>query len=692
MGACCSKKRNPAYCDTTSKNAMEIIVASTYNYRNNHCDSIDKCQHAEKLVCTMIQYNEFINHMKEKHLNKMNERIVAILNDFNHMLLNHNQHDHFLTVYNSLGEPCVAEKCQFILTRMKRHKNIAPVRKRITQQLLDTIHCHFYHSYDGGYRLKNNMHHTRKIDHKYYIDNTIVQLHKQIKYERKKFYKSVNIASNAVIHSKFNSFLCDSSNSVQGTNMHEYSHGYKLMYWNYHKKNVKRFYYVPAKYNDLKQELISNRVANITLNQFDDEYKKAVIYKQCNYTKSIKANIDKYLKFGRNSGNHPRYYALDDTSVLNETHLLCIIIYCAYDEFQNEFSATFRKQNTNESIHHLIQRNSKFHFFAKYLHEIINGFGEQMIDGKIKSFYHGVNQNMLFQNTNAFMHGPLSTTSFLEVAINFTNNNGLVLELYPNYYLKYFSCSFFSKYSSEQEYLFIGGIQPMTFINILNTRFGWQFQKYIKAISVLDTMTSGILFNDNKNIYDKLLKVNHWNPLLVGATELDANCRDILIQLVKNELKIELYSNVPQYIERLFHHICVNKLCANISWETMNINISKKFKLGYIGYLFMRSMFCLPKQQCVNLCFINALYPNLQLLYLADLLFTDEEMLNHILRFVNNNKSTIKHIYLYLQKGVSKYNSVYELVMKYKTQFAFSGANINCHKDMIYKIHGVIIK
>eukprot|EP01084_Bolivina_argentea_P010505 19565_1 len=589
MGACCSKKRNPAYCDTTSKNAMEIIVASTYNYRNNHCDSIDKCQHAEKLVCTMIQYNEFINHMKEKHLNKMNERIVAILNDFNHMLLNHNQHDHFLTVYNSLGEPCVAEKCQFILTRMKRWN-------------------------------------------------------------------------------------------------------YKLMYWNYHKKNVKRFYYVPAKYNDLKQELISNRVANITLNQFDDEYKKAVIYKQCNYTKSIKANIDKYLKFGRNSGNHPRYYALDDTSVLNETHLLCIIIYCAYDEFQNEFSATFRKQNTNESIHHLIQRNSKFHFFAKYLHEIINGFGEQMIDGKIKSFYHGVNQNMLFQNTNAFMHGPLSTTSFLEVAINFTNNNGLVLELYPNYYLKYFSCSFFSKYSSEQEYLFIGGIQPMTFINILNTRFGWQFQKYIKAISVLDTMTSGILFNDNKNIYDKLLKVNHWNPLLVGATELDANCRDILIQLVKNELKIELYSNVPQYIERLFHHICVNKLCANISWETMNINISKKFKLGYIGYLFMRSMFCLPKQQCVNLCFINALYPNLQLLYLADLLFTDEEMLNHILRFVNNNKSTIKHIYLYLQKGVSKYNSVYELVMKYKTQFAFSGANINCHKDMIYKIHGVIIK
>ena len=71
-------------------------------------------------------------------------------------------------------------------------------------------------------------------------------------------------------------------------------------------------------------------------------------------------------------------------------------------------------------------------------------------------------------------------------------------------------------------------------------------------MSIIDSMTNGYLFNDDQAIYDKLLKVIHWNPLLVGAKKLNENYKKIIVKLINNELEIEKYKNLNEYVYNLF--------------------------------------------------------------------------------------------------------------------------------------------
>lgn len=307
----------------------------------------------------------------------------------------------------------------------------------------------------------------------------------------------------------------------------------------------------------------------------------------------------------------------------------------------------------------LIERNSNFHHFSKYLHEAINVFGTKQMDGDIKRFYHGISDSLLFEGTHAYIHGVLSTTSCFYVAVNFSHSNsGLVLELCPANSLKYFSCNWLSAYSHEQEKLFIGGFLSFTFIDIVDTTFGEQYLQYIKAISILDTMTDGKFFNDDQSIIGKLLKVGHWNPIKVGAKTLDSLHRNILIKLIKHELGKQIWLDLPVYVEQLFHNICVHKTQVIINWRALNTDISDNWCVGdggHIGYRFLKPLFCVNAidigvSDVVDLKFINVLYPNASYVELFALQRIDVKMVENVLLFWTAADSTckIEQIGLYL--------------------------------------------
>eukprot|EP01084_Bolivina_argentea_P107684 192515_1 len=97
------------------------------------------------------------------------------------------------------------------------------------------------------------------------------------------------------------------------------------------------------------------------------------------------------------------------------------------------------------------------------------------------------------------------------------------------------------------------------FVNVINVKLGFKYKEYITAICIIDCMTLGRLYDDDKTIYDKLLKAKHWNPLLVGAAKLSQKCKCIVTKLIKNEMNIEKYKNLDKYVGNLFHNICMNK-------------------------------------------------------------------------------------------------------------------------------------
>eukprot|EP01084_Bolivina_argentea_P008692 16264_1 len=83
-------------------------------------------------------------------------------------------------------------------------------------------------------------------------------------------------------------------------------------------KDIVKFRKDAAKYSSPKEELISNHIAQILLEQFKSEFSKAKIH----------------------YGSHFRKTKYPTVKI---EHLLVLMIYCNYDNFQNKFSKTYRE-------------------------------------------------------------------------------------------------------------------------------------------------------------------------------------------------------------------------------------------------------------------------------------------------------------------------------------------------------------
>eukprot|EP01084_Bolivina_argentea_P293614 505007_1 len=289
------------------------------------------CIFIKHITQIIIKYHTFINDKhhatnNNQYLNDLDLNIVDTLNLFNHTLSHHDNDQDFEFIYKLLSIQCSLENCKIIKRNRRNRKQLKfnynktrklyevngnetislkeDSRRIIVQQLMDTIHCHYLHSYHSGYRLtkneKNILYNNHNQDHR-----SLDKLNELIKNNKQIFYKLTNIQSNT--QNKFNSNLGQSSIN----NMHQddievieqYSYGFRLFYWDYYKNKNHRYlgmYYVPLKYDNLKQELLSNKISTIGFNQFNNEYDKAEIHKRSDYARLIHANIDRYATFDIN--------------------------------------------------------------------------------------------------------------------------------------------------------------------------------------------------------------------------------------------------------------------------------------------------------------------------------------------------------------------------------------------------------
>eukprot|EP01084_Bolivina_argentea_P309368 535110_1 len=220
---------------------------------------------------------------------------------------------------------------------------------------------------------------------------------------------------------------------------------------------------VTPKFSTFKEELTANHIASLCMEQFEREYSKAQLHINTHYFKQT------FKKF-------------DDFCI---HHLLALMVHCNFDNLQFCFSKTFREDNGC--------KHNNFYHFGLYLTSAIHSFGTVVTNGCIKSFYHGISQQLIFpyffghwaktetleasqalEGTSAaisqgvIINCPLSTSSSFEVSTNFTNhNNGLVVNFGWHAIFssttKSFDVAWLSDYGNEREQLFCRGI-------ILNVR------------------------------------------------------------------------------------------------------------------------------------------------------------------------------------------------------------------------------
>eukprot|EP01084_Bolivina_argentea_P213446 362511_1 len=225
------------------------------------------------------------------------------------------------------------------------------------------------------------------------------------------------------------------------------------------------------------------------------------------------------------------------------------MVYCNYDKLQREFTMSFRHKNETETDQEMKERHRNFAHFGRLLRECIECYGTFKKDPdyflKYITLYHGVNGNFFFSSLDAYIKGPVSTTTDITVAVNFASNDGMIIEfnmlpwectmehqlganLDSCRTINCFDCCWLSAYTAEQEILFIGGLYKLIIKSILEVATAINYGIYIQGIKQMTySMTNG-------------------EEILDGRKERCPNTNEE-IQMVFRLLSQRIYTVYPQH-------------------------------------------------------------------------------------------------------------------------------------------------
>ena len=156
-----------------------------------------------------------------------------------------------------------------------------------------------------------------------------------------------------------------------------FSIGYRFYYWQYYKHDETRHdnhyiedkllnrsaLYISKKYNDLKQEILSNNHLTLNIAQYATCVTKAEKYEN---TATVRRNA---------TICDDLHYEIEVGSILSKDHLLAIIFYTDYSELSTKFTASFRRVNFYDSLDRIKQTNQEYAIWSRLLREAVENWG-----------------------------------------------------------------------------------------------------------------------------------------------------------------------------------------------------------------------------------------------------------------------------------------------------------------------------
>eukprot|EP01084_Bolivina_argentea_P299226 515754_1 len=565
--------------DTTDSNNTKILkeisnwsnqkglgIDSSYllrvNKQKNTCDS-SECLHLKHLQLLLTRYHETNNSNNTISAHNIccdDYRQAWLLDDFHHLLSDHEGqfeeiHCHLVHKTNHRKQCCLLtcsmmrrynrnrdpySETQFAVNTIYPHCN--NIKDIVLSQILDKIHCYYFHSFDVGHRLSTND--VTKIqnslndnkEHKQISDGTYDAVIKTItQHIQSKKYCSRKLFSLSRSYDKEHKQISDGTydaviktitqhiqskkycsrklfslsrsyerfNTKTTNNEIKYRNGFRFFYWQFYRNNVEYVdlatsrsiehandgytlgqCYVVSKHINLKKELLHNTICSLNQTQWYCLVEAANLHLLSYHIKQLtchRADKEKYFNIKKDDG-------------INLDHLIAMMVYCNYDTLQNLFSATFRRTTDAEHIQSLISRHSHYAHMARLLREVVECFGTQHIQTIFwhKQMYHGLSEEAQFPSADICIKGPVSTSSDYCVALNFSGNHGMILEFSLgfqwmdiwNYSFAMFDCQFISDYPGEQEIFFIGGYSHFNLRTIIRSD-GTNYNLYLSALIML---------------------------------------------------------------------------------------------------------------------------------------------------------------------------------------------------------------
>ena len=278
--------------------------------------------------------------------------------------------------------------------------------------------------------------------------------------------------------------------------------------------------YVSPKYSSFKEE-----IGNYEHFDFKKQYKDEIVTKATKYENT---QIVKATKAG-GYGTDGLHYGVRDGVSLCFQNLVSLILYCDYTDLCSHFSSTFRKKAPFEPINSIKKRNSEYFWLSKILRETVELFGkcsegeldrdddDNRVNQLLGSYFCGMSVLMNIPEFSIFLCSPTSTSMQIEVAIKFSGDDGIIIQLdnpqdTSQYsFLRGFDCSWLSRYKEEDERyellvmlilfilfcllfiyrLFFGGYYRIKIESIRIRRTRQNFETFIYSLWCFDTMITG---------------------------------------------------------------------------------------------------------------------------------------------------------------------------------------------------------
>eukprot|EP01083_Nonionella_stella_P020560 57005_1 len=592
--------------------------------------TLKDCQHLQRISDILNNYNAYILSQKddEKEQNAQaldkiypsNYTNTDLLNDEHHLLLFHaNEFEH---IYDLLLErsndkaTCQLSLCA-VMKRNQRDRSLYANNPNmlhklyctdtqhhiVQQQFIDRIHCHYFHTFDIGYRMtqqekQNIMDDDAKTEEDdVNVDVSLARVHHLIESKRR-LYR--NVQGLERLNSRNNKYTCgiqrDEKKEGSGIPSPErYSYGVRYFYWQNYKQNTSSLdpahnnmeekwidglfvyhnhaqkqmispanhdaslgdWYVSNKYDSFKQEMLNNEICVIGKGQFNTFMDRAAWHEQTDHVKQIKCPRSQTAQF----------YEVKFNSLIKQNHLVSMMVYCNCDVLQRKLSGTYRRQSKDESNESMKKRHSNFYFLGRFLRESVECFGLKQPSNANLHLWHGIDKHFAFSSMFAFIKGPLSTTTDYAVAVNFCQNKGTLLQLNMNSYawdytyhrvkadnptisvgddddrICCFDCAWISDFANENEIFCIGGLYKLTFDAIIQAPSGINYLAYIKAIK---QMTYNMSVGDLPKETDMAKTVQEQQMVFRLIS-------DALYKLNPKHKYAHPFTSCPDYVKNILH-------------------------------------------------------------------------------------------------------------------------------------------
>eukprot|EP01084_Bolivina_argentea_P108232 193426_1 len=645
----------------------DIYCASNETCVVEQCVSLIRIRNLLRNHKSNVKTEQKQSFNEKQHINYNN---IDLLNDFNHLLFTHS--NDFEDIYDALIHQhnermlCDIKQC-LILKRNQRDRTIDNTQLYVNkyptyviqEQLMDKIHCHYFHSFDIGYKFTQSERQYLQIekdekckdaeDIKMDYSYQIKQIHDliQSKHELLQCVDGLERLKNK--NSKFIS-----------ANITEYSYGYRYFYWPFYKNNNNVYdkanyyklahqpepnqgyllgdWYIYKKYHNFKQELLYNEICRINKFQWNNLLEKAKTHTVTNKGREIKCERTKECC---------EFYELTYQQQIETHHLIAVMIYCNYDILQRKFTETFRRKDENESNEQMKKRHQEYYHLGRFLREIVECFGMHVDDDvdSIRSItlYHGVDKAFTFPSLDAYIKGPFSTTTDYSVAAVFavcSQGSGMVLQLNMDidhwlfrsdcdfshrFRISCFDCHWISDFSNENEIFTVGGLNKFSFETIIE-HSGYNYALWIRGLEQMTYCMS----NGDHNYSQNIPKTRHEKQMVFRLI-----CHE-LSKYYPTHKHAHKFEGLPIYFDEILHSHC---LCIK------NIRFSRaKDELTLYKYLFKYNT------GWIRLELICTLFPNIDFIrYSAYGMETNfvKFMYQSIASFMEKKKKThLRNIYV----------------------------------------------